>query len=468
MSWPLFVSSIVALVFFAFRKRDSEQFMVIVSAFLAVFTIILLPFLGYTHFDNLEITRIFGKEMMVPEDVYFNALQPIIYAFVFGVLLFQYKSHSVNRMDSFRLLLDKFTKISWRNLILMFFVFEALKLIQGLNVVSLNFFFLGMSSAKYGVLLIMFRKTRSFLIRLIVLCPPLLEAVGSGMFQGHLASIFVILLLGGGLKKSARFFLLAVFSAILLPLLLMAKGELRRKAWGEEGLNLIGFVDVITETNHRQRSDGELLGVATEGGFELYRRLNQGWLVSAVLEREEHGKVSGDGLLLESFAASIIPRFLWPEKPAAGGQAKISNYTNLVLTNSTSMNISPFAEIVIQFSGFAAIVISFLYALFLCQSVCLLVDFSVAGRISFFIVPFILSQVYKVETDMVTVMNFLIKGFVFGRILLFIQNWMIQRIPEKLSSMICAPGFDVKLNHTGDYDRRNSSTAAPKRDENSK
>lgn len=94
------------------------------------------------------------------------------------------------------------------------------------------------------------------------------------------------------------------------------------------------------------------------------------------------------------------------------------------------MNISPFGDIVVEFRGFGAFVVSFIYAIMLCKLLMLLIELAGAGRISFLILPLILSQIYKVETDIVTVLNFLIKGLIIGKILLYAQNWMRHRIPE--------------------------------------
>lgn len=423
MSWSLLVFSIIALILAIIRNRDSEQFMMILSALLAVFTMLLIPFLGYKYFDNLEITRLYDKEMKVPESDYFNAMQPVIYAYVLGVLIFGSKSDSLNRLSSLRSVVDEFCDICWRNLILLFLALDFLKVLQYIGISELNFVFLALSSAKYGVLLIMILKAKNRWVKLGILCWPLTEAVGSAMFQGYLALIFVVILINGGFKKRLRFLGLTALGLMLLPWLLIAKNELRRNAWGDGGgLTMSEAFDIMVEVGLRESSDAGLFVFSTEANFEVYRRVNQGWLLSAVLEKKEQNEGFVRGLLLQSLAASVIPRFMWPEKPEAGGREKIANYTDLTLSKSTSMNISPFGDIIAEFNGLGAIVISFLYALLVCKLISQMIEFSIAGRISFLILPFILSQVYKVETDIVTVLNFLIKGFVLGLLLLPVQN----------------------------------------------
>lgn len=421
MSWSLLAFSIVALIWAVIRNRDSEQLVMMLSALLAVVTLLLIPFLGYKYFDNLEITRLYDKEMRVPESVYFNAMQPVIYAYVLGVLMFGSKSNSLNRLSSLRSVIDVFSEVSWRNLTLVFLVLEFLIVLRNLEISALNFVFLALSSAKYGVLLIMTRKAKNSWVKLGIFCWPLIEAVDSGMFQGYLAVIVVLILLDGGFKNRLRFLGLTALGLVFIPLLLIAKNELRRQAWGD-GLTMSGAIDTLVEVGLRESSDTGMFAFSTTANFEIYRRLNQGWLLSAVLEKKEQDEEFGQNLLLQSLAASVIPRFMWPEKPKAGGREKIANYTNLTLSQSTSMNVSPFGEIISEFNGLGAIVISFLYALLVCKLISQLIELSVAGRISFLILPFILSQVYKVETDIVTVLNFLVKGFVLGLLLLPVQN----------------------------------------------
>lgn len=429
MSWSFLIMSVVSLLALAYRRRDSEQFMMIIAAFLALFTMILLPFMGYNYFDKLEITKLYLKQMRVPMAVYFNECQPIIYAFVLGVLVFQIFDKGSNRMDSLRSLIDRFTALSWRELIFFFLCFQFLSMLETNMVTSLQFFFFGLGSSKYGVLLVMFRKSQIFLHRILILVFPLLESLQGGMFQGYLAMIFVILLLAGWLKNGKRLFMLTAVAGMLVPLLLIAKNELRSSAVSDE-LTLKRLGEVLYETQLKEGQGSELFGFSTVGSFELYRRLNQGWLFSAVLEKNGQSEEREHGVLIKSIVASVVPRVLWPDKPKAGGRDKIDKYTNLTRQGATSMNISPFGDIVVEFRGFGAFVVSLVYAIMLCKLSMLLIELAGTGRISFLILPLIFSQIYKVETDIVTVLNFLIKGLIIGKILLYAQNWMRHRIPE--------------------------------------
>lgn len=427
MSWPLLVISAFSLLYLGYWRRNSEQLMIIIAALLAVFTMVFLPFMGYTFFDELEITKLYLKQMRVPMAIYFNECQPVIYAFVLGVLVFQLIDRDSNRFVKLQSLLDRFTVLSWRELTFLFFLFQSMSLLTSSMIASLQFVLFGIGSARYGVLLIMVRKSQSVFVRTAILGLPLLESMRSGMFQGGLAVIFSTLLLVGWLNSGRRVVTLIVILGLVMPSLLIAKNQLRRDA-NSDSLSLVSFAETLYQTRLEESERSELFGISTEGSFELYRRLNQGWLLSAVIEKKEESEERQQGLLLKSIVASVIPRFLWPDKPKAGGKEKVDKYTNLTLTGGTSMNISPFGEILVEFKESGALICSFLYAMLLCKLLALMVEFAIAGRISFLILPLILSQVYKVETDIVTVLNFLVKGFIFGKILLLAENWIRHRV----------------------------------------
>lgn len=414
---------LIVLLLSCYRYRDSEQLMLIFAALLAVITMLLVPFLGYKFFDNLPLTKLYSKEMRVSEELYFRVCEPVIYAFVFGVVIFQLFSKTVTRMESLRLLIDRYVSLSWTKLVFIYLGLRSFALLRLLDIAVLDFFFMGISSGCYGVMVVMLRKTRNPLLWLIILSIPVADMIRSGMFQGHLAIMGVCVLIAGGFKNRVWFLRYIVLACLSLPILLIAKNELRQEAW-TNGLSVSEVASIMHSKSLNENGYELITDGTTAESFEVYRRLNQGYILSAVIEKKTNSAELATGLLFESIAASLIPRLFWPDKPEAGGRWKIQKLTNLSLSATTSMNLSPFGDIIAEFGGFGAMTLSFLYALLLCKALSSLIDLSVSGRISFMIIPIILSNIYKVETDILTVLNFVVKGFVLGRILLFIQRFV--------------------------------------------
>ena len=86
------------------------------------------------------------------------------------------------------------------------------------------------------------------------------------------------------------------------------------------------------------------------------------------------------------------------------------------------MNISPFGEILVQFRGFEAAIIAFCYGGFLCFGIRSFMYLMLRNKISILPLPYLLTQIYKIETDMLTVGNLILKVLVFSWILCWIEK----------------------------------------------
>jgi len=89
-------------------------------------------------------------------------------------------------------------------------------------------------------------------------------------------------------------------------------------------------------------------------------RLNQNFLVGAAVSRLDRGLVPfAGGATLEDAALSLVPRVLWPNKPAVGGSGDlVSTYTGMRFADGTSVGVGQVLECYINF-GRAGIVIGF-------------------------------------------------------------------------------------------------------------
>jgi len=150
---------------------------------------------------------------------------------------------------------------------------------------------------------------------------------------------------------------------------------------------------------------------------ELNVRLNQGWITSAIMLNVpsrvpyENGKT-----LLESFANALLPRFFFPDKRNAGGRESFRLYTGLPLNDNTSMGIGLLGEAYINFGLYAGVFL-FFWGVVLGSIARVLQQLSNRNVLIFFMIPLIFLQVIKVETDMITVLNHLVKSLLFVAII---------------------------------------------------
>jgi hypothetical protein len=151
-------------------------------------------------------------------------------------------------------------------------------------------------------------------------------------------------------------------------------------------------------------------------------RLNQGWIVSAVMARvpDEEPFAEG-GTLKEAVVAALLPRMVAENKAVAGGKANFRKFTGLPLEESTSMAISPLGEAYANFgrAGGVALMLGFGLAFAGFYGLCL--RWTVSHPTFLFWLPLIFYQAIKAETEFVTVLNQLTKGSVVA----FALHWLM-------------------------------------------
>jgi len=142
-------------------------------------------------------------------------------------------------------------------------------------------------------------------------------------------------------------------------------------------------------------------------------RINQGWIISAVMLNvplaEPHAK--GD-TIKEAAISSIMPRFIYQDKKEAGGQENFRRFTGLALEDSTSMGISILGEAYANFATFGGTIFMFLWGITYASFYRICVYISRKSPTFIFWIPLIFYQAIKAETELVVVLNQLMKGSV--------------------------------------------------------
>jgi hypothetical protein len=78
-------------------------------------------------------------------------------------------------------------------------------------------------------------------------------------------------------------------------------------------------------------------------------RLNQNWLVGAAVVHTESTEEWAAGATLRDAALGIIPRLIWPDKPAAGSGDLVSKYTGIQFDETTSVGIGQVMEFYVNY-----------------------------------------------------------------------------------------------------------------------
>jgi hypothetical protein len=140
-------------------------------------------------------------------------------------------------------------------------------------------------------------------------------------------------------------------------------------------------------------------------------RMNQGWIIARIMSYTPLYEPFAEGeTIKEAFKASLLPRFLAPNKVKAGGRTYFERFTGKPISENTSMGLSLLGEAYANYGIFGGSVFMFVIGLF--YNLFLLAIFRIAIKhpsIIFFI-PLIFLQVIKAETDFSVILNHLVKA----------------------------------------------------------
>lgn len=151
-------------------------------------------------------------------------------------------------------------------------------------------------------------------------------------------------------------------------------------------------------------------------------RLNQGWIVSAVMLRVPVEEPYAAGSTLkEAVVAALLPRMFAEDKAVAGGKVNFRKFTGLPLEESTSMAISPLGEAYANFGRAGGIALMLGFGLAFAGFYALCLRWTVIHPTFLFWLPLIFYQAIKAETEFVTVLNQLTKGAVVA----FALHWLM-------------------------------------------
>lgn len=163
-------------------------------------------------------------------------------------------------------------------------------------------------------------------------------------------------------------------------------------------------------------------------------RLNQGWIISAIMKHVPENEPFADGETInEGVLGSIAPRILWANKKTAGGRENFRRFTGLQIADSTSMGISPLGEAYANYGVTGGIGFMVLFGGFFAMFYYGTLRYTLNNPTFLFWIPLIFYQAMKAETELSVIMNQLTKGAVvaFGGFYL-----LRQVLPVKMKQMV--------------------------------
>ena len=404
---------------------------------------LLMPMLGYLIYNESNYLAVKWLHYMpVNEKTYFDFALPAMTGFVTAVCwpvnsppFTDTGKYLTSIIDKSRNILAKIPNIGLTLLIVGVSVYA----ISDFLPTSLQFAFLLFYFSSFaGFLYVYFTPNVKYKVPILILFGLFIvfNALKTGMFTiiAYMGiTIFSFFFIGrkSPMWKKMIGFVVGIF---LLMLIQSVKQTYRKLTWKSdfEGNRAMVFSDLIQE---RLQSNAGFF--SADAFFPMYYRGNQGYNVGLVMQRIPALQPFDNGNnLLTSFASSLVPRVVWPNKPEAGGKFNMKYYTGYVI-NGWSTNVGPLGEAYGSFGVLGGIIYMTFLGAFVRWSYRKV--FVIAHRIPLllFWIPVLFYQVtYSLESDTLQILNSLFKSALF--------IWLIHRFLPKW--------LGVKRRH---FERRN-------------
>ena len=408
------LSVIYFLIYFYYVINNiSRKFLIFeLAQLIAIISWLIGPLPFYHFFDkNNEFAIKWVRVMPVESDEYYSFVLPATIALMFG---FHFKTKYDFVLSNTKLYFDNIQNSLHRKKILGP-VFMLIGILGGflmpLVPTSFTFFMYLIQKLTYvGLLYIYFinipYKSLFLLTGVIML---LFHSIKEGMF-GDL--IHIVLLVGSLLISSLNLSLikklLIIFAGLYIIFLLQSiKHEYRKVAWSQ-GYSVEYFMSLLSD-----RITDPFGALGEENSLLYLSRVNQGYLIAKTMYHVPKDKPFANGeTIIKSLAASIVPRFLWQDKPESGGKYNLLRFWGYKLTRY-SMNLGSIGEAYGNFNKLGAIIFMFFYGFTYKLILNFVLKLTIQSPTWLIWMPFIFLYSIAAETDIVTTTNWLIKSILF-------------------------------------------------------
>lgn len=294
---------------------------------------------------------------------------------------------------------------------------------------SLGFVFYLASGMRFIGLLYLFysNSKKKWIVFAIVFGMQFIVAISGGLFHNLLLwSVLMLIFISIFYKISfIRKLLLISIGFSCIYILQSMKAGFRDEIWKNayKGNKVELFLSIFLN------KAGEIFVIADNAGYgnedelgKVNNRLNQGWIISKIMDNiPAHAPFLGGETVIEAVYSSMFPRFLAESKLGGGGKYAFEKLTGLHLLQGTSMGVSIIGEVYGNYGIEGSYLFMFLWGIALSLFVRTIFIKSNYWYTLPLWLPIIFLQVIKAESDLLTVMNHLVKStiFVFGLFIFF-------------------------------------------------
>jgi hypothetical protein len=413
-NWEAFSIGLFIFFFLDFLNNLGKKMVIFdLTILLAILTCLVMPTIFYHVYTRQNhLAKVWIKYMFMPSDEYFSFAFPAICMMILG---FRLPLHKKNLNTEPLTYLHR-AKEALKSKPDLGLILIGVGLVSGLFTKfvpgSLTQFFVFLARLIYvGVFYVLYSpsKHKKKIVPLVIIVM-LGSSIAIGMF-GELiftSSVSLILIMLGNRTSFFKKLMIAAAGIYFIVLLQSIKMEYRRQAWAGGGGDVGYFAELMAD---RITSPSKM--VEPNSAFLAAVRLNQGWLVSVTMYFVPRKHPFADGeTIWQSVAAAVVPRFIWPDKPEAGGKANLKRFWGYNITGY-SMNIGPLGEAYGNFGVNGGIIYMFFYGLFFNFLLSWVLRMSSKRPTLFLWIPFLFSGTITFETDLLGTLGVILKGLIF-------------------------------------------------------
>lgn len=406
--WTIIGVIFVIIVFSIFTKQLGKSIPILeLMLLVAGLQWIIGPLIEY-----VSPTFHYKYYMYVDESEYMSFVVPAYIVFSAAILL------GLNKKDEYKIPLDDLKNYSKLGI-----YFIVLGFIADFALGFLGFFGFILANLKYvGAIILYFSPNKNYRIAFyVIIILLLIQSLSNALFHDFILwSVFFYMFWTYKYKPSLRTKLgTFVLAVVLMASLQSVKSAYRAQVWsGYSGNKVELFATLIYN---------DLFG-ATEESKETINgevsnnvRLNQGWIISAIMNEVPLRTDFFEGsTVLAALESALLPRFLAPNKAEAGGRENFRKFTGLYISDGTSMGISIVGEAYGNFGIYGGIFFMGIWGFFILKVWQFLINKSKDQIVLLAFLPLIFLQVVKAETELVVVLNHLIKTGIAVLIILYV------------------------------------------------
>lgn len=414
--WSLFGILLVVFVFYTFITRLGDSIPVLeLMLLISGLQWVIGPFIEY-NFSNLH----YRYKMYVDEVEYMSYVVPAYGVFIFAVLV------ATAKYSKYTISFISFNNKSNFGILLLFIGIIS-DFLVGFIPGGLAFFIYLLSNFKFaGAIILFFSDQRKFrIIFYLIILYLFYNSLQKALFHDFILwGVFFYMFWALKYKPKISNILATIFASILFLITLQTvKAAYRDEVWkGYSGNKVELFLSLVVDSILTTGLFDEMNEEENEVGVNV--RLNQGWIISSVMDYIPKRQEFFEGETIENaIVSSIFPRFLVSDKEVAGGQKNFTRFTGLTLGTGTSMGISIIGEAYGNYGVYYGIGFMFLWGLFLGSVWSRLFSYVLKNIIYIGFVPLIFLQVIKAETELVVVLNHLLKSLIVVFLFIYIHRF---------------------------------------------